>query len=62
MASTYIDTGEAALILGTTCQEVNRYIALGLLDRYRYRGVYVRVRRDQTEELAYLDPWLLRIA
>jgi hypothetical protein len=62
VARQYIDLGEAALTLGCTIQEVRRYIDLGLLDRYRLRGTYIRVRRDQVNELASVDPNLLRIA
>jgi len=58
----YIDPGEAALMLGCTVQDVHRYISVGLLDRYRLRERYIRVRRDQVEELVTVDPALLRIA
>lgn len=60
--SRYVSTGEAALILNTTVQEVDRYIRIGLLDRYRLRERYVRVKRSQVEELAALPPDLLRLA
>lgn len=62
MESTYVDLGEAALMLECTVQDVRRYIGVGLLDRYRYKGVHLRVRRSQVTELAQVDPELLRVA
>ncbi len=40
----FLSVGEAALMLGVGEQTVKRMIRHGLLPRYRYRGVYVRVR------------------
>lgn len=59
---TYISRQEAAAELHCTVSDVDRYIALGLLDRYRVRGTYVRVLRAQVAELAAVDPALLRDA
>jgi excisionase family DNA binding protein len=58
----YISVAEAAWRLNLTEAEVMRLIATGLLDRYRYRGLYVRVRADQVEELRPIGPQLLRLA
>lgn len=49
-------------MLRCTVQDVHRYISVGLLDRYRLRERYIRVRRDQVEELVTVDPALLRVA
>jgi excisionase family DNA binding protein len=46
---------EAASQLGLTMAQVDDLIATGLLDRYRIRGTYIRVRRDQVDELAQVD-------
>lgn len=53
---------EAAVALRCTVADVDRYISLGLLARYRVRGVYVRVLRAQVAELAAVDPDVLRNA
>jgi hypothetical protein len=52
---------EAALRLGVPLAVVDRMIACGLLDRYRIRGVYIRVPTGQVAELASLPrEYLLR--
>ncbi len=43
---------EAAAVLAVTVAEVDRYIAVGLLARYRLHGRYVRVLQTQVRELA----------
>lgn len=53
---------EAAQTLGVTVADVDRFISVGLLDRWRIRGRYVRLRRDQVAELATVDPSFLRNA
>lgn len=53
---------EAALALRLTVPEVDHLISVGLLARYRIRRQYVRVLRAEVDELAQLDPWLLRNA
>lgn len=58
----YMSRQEAAFRLSVTVAVVDRLIATGALDRYRLRGRYVRVLRTQVEELAELDPELLRNA
>lgn len=58
----YMSRQEAALALRVTVTVVDRLISVGLLDRYRLRGRYVRVLRPQVAELAALDPELLRNA
>ena len=58
----YMSRQEAARILGVADIDIDRLINIGLLDRYRIRGWYVRVRRVQVDELAALDPALLRDA
>lgn len=58
----FISRQEAAQQLAVTVDEVDRYISLGLLDRYRLRGRYVRVLRAQVDELATVAPELRRIA
>lgn len=58
----YMSRQEAARILGVADTDIDRLINIGLLDRYRIRERYVRVRRAQVDELAALDPGLLRDA
>lgn len=58
----WLSRQEAAQQLAVTVDEVDRYISLGLLDRYRLRGRYVRVLRAQVDELATVSPELRRIA
>lgn len=55
MRSSYLSRQEAAVILGVTLAQVDQLIATGLLDRYRLRGLYIRLRRQQVEELAQVD-------
>lgn len=48
-------------MLGLTVPEVDRLIATGLLPRYRLRERYVRVRREDAQELLDVPKaWLLR--
>lgn len=57
----YLSRQEAALILDVPVATVDRLIATGLLDRYRLRERYVRVREGQVRTLADLPrEWLLR--
>lgn len=57
----YLSRQEAAQVLDVTLDDVDRLIATGLLDRYRIRERYVRVRAGQVAELAHLPrEWLLR--
>jgi excisionase family DNA binding protein len=58
----YMSRQEAAVLLRVRVQDVDRYISLGLLDRYRVRGRYIRVLRSQVLELAAVDPNVLRNA
>ena len=58
----YMSRQEAARILGVADIDIDRLINIGLLDRYRIRGWYVRVRRVQVDEWAARDPALLRDA
>lgn len=46
---------EAAAVLDVSLDDVDRFISIGLLDRYRIRGRYVRVLRSQVDELATVD-------
>lgn len=62
MTCEYVSIQEAAAILKCSPATIQRYIAQGLLDRYRLRERYIRVRRDQVNELSTVDPALLRIA
>jgi excisionase family DNA binding protein len=61
-APKWLSRQEAALLLGLRLDDVDRLIATGLLDRFRIRGQYIRVRRDQVEELARLPSHWLRHA
>jgi hypothetical protein len=56
----YISRQEAAVVIGCTIKDVDRFIAIGLLARYRQAGRYIRVLRVQCDELAALDPDFLR--
>jgi excisionase family DNA binding protein len=58
----WLSRQEAAFLLSLTLDEVDRLIHTGLLDRYRIRGRYVRVLRSQVDELAQVDPSILRRA
>ena len=58
----YMSRQEAAVALGVSVGDVDRFIAIGLLDRYRIRERYVRLRRDQVIELASVDRAFLRDA
>jgi excisionase family DNA binding protein len=58
----FVSRQEAAITLRCTVPDIDRYIALGLLPRYRVRGRYVRVRRADVAELATVDPDVLRNA
>lgn len=58
----WLSRQEAAVVLSVDLPEIDRYISLGLLDRYRLRGRYVRVLRAQVDELATVAPELRRIA
>lgn len=53
---------EAAIILGVSMATVGKLIGAGLLDRYRLRGRYICVLRSQVDELATVDPAVLRNA
>lgn len=53
---------EAAIVLGVPMATVGKLIGAGLLDRYRLRGRYVCVLRSQVDELATVDPEILRNA
>ena len=56
----YISKQEAAILLGVPVAAVDRLIDTGLLDRYRIREKYVRVKAGQVAELAHLPrEWLL---
>lgn len=58
---TYVSRQEAATILGVDLATVDRLIATGVLDRYRLRDRYIRVRADQVAELIGLPrEWLTR--
>lgn len=50
------------MVLGVSLAEVDHFIAIGLLDRYRIRGRYIRVLRSQVDELSRVDPTFLRNA
>ncbi len=57
----YMSRQEAAAELDVPVEVVDRLIAKGLLDRYRIRERYVRVRAGQVAELASLPrTWLLK--
>lgn len=57
----FLSRQEAARYLAVPLETVDRLIATGLLDRYRIRGRYVRVRTGQVAELATLPrEWLIR--
>lgn len=58
-APKWLSRQEAAIVLGVPLATVDRMIRRGLLDRYRVRGLYVRVRAGQVAELAHLPrEWL----
>lgn len=60
-APKFLSRQEAAEVLGLEVPAVDRLISLGLLDRYRIQGRYVRVPAGQVAELATLPrEWLLR--
>lgn len=61
-APKFVSRQEAASALGVTVDDVDRFISVGLLDRFRIRGRYVRVLRSQVDELATVDPAFLRNA
>ena len=55
----FISRQEAAVALAVTVADIDRLIAVGLLARYRLRGLYVRVLRSQVDELASVPiEWL----
>lgn len=57
----FLSRQEAAAALGVPLEAVDRLIRRGLLDRYRIRDRYVRVKTGQVAELAALPrDWLLR--
>lgn len=58
----YMSRQEAAVALGVALADVDRFISVGLLDRYRVRGRYIRVLRAQVDDLATVDPGFLRNA
>ena len=57
----YLSRQEAAAVLGVDVATVDRLISTGVLDRYRLRGLYIRVQARQVAELAGLPrEWLSR--
>lgn len=57
----YLSRQEAAAVLGVDVATVDRLISTGVLDRYRLRGLYIRVQASQVAELAGLPrEWLSR--
>lgn len=57
----FLSRQEAANALGVPVQTVDRMVSVGLLDRYRIRGRYVRVLASQVDELSSLPvDWLMR--
>lgn len=50
----YISRQEAAEQLGVSVAVIDRLIATAVLPRYRLRGLYVRVRQDDVDELKSL--------
>lgn len=60
--NTFISRQEAAVALAVTVADIDRFIAVGLLARYRLRGLYVRVLRSQVDELASVPAEWLRNA
>jgi excisionase family DNA binding protein len=61
MMQQWLSRQEAAAVLGLTVAEVDRLIATGLLPRYRLRERYVRVRKEDVDQLADVPiEWLLR--
>lgn len=58
----YMSRQEAAVFLGLALDDVDRLISVGLLSRWRIRDRYIRVLRSEVNELAALDPELLRNA
>jgi hypothetical protein len=55
MTQQWLSRQEAALILDIDVADVDHLISCGLLDRYRLRDRYVRLRRDQVDQLATVD-------
>jgi excisionase family DNA binding protein len=58
----FISRQEAAVALRVSVADIDRLIAVGLLARYRLRGLYVRVLRSQVDELASVPAEWLRNA
>lgn len=57
----YLSRQEAAAVLGVDVATVDRLISTGVLDRYRLRGLYIRVQARQVAELVGLPrEWLSR--
>lgn len=56
----FISLQEAAALLGDSLTDVQRYVSTGLLDRYRVRDRYIRVRASQVAELATVPPEVRR--
>lgn len=57
----WLSRQEAAALLGVSVDTVDRLIRTGVLDRYRLRGRYIRVRGQQVQELMDLPAaWLER--
>lgn len=57
----YLSRQEAAAVLDVDVATVDRLISTGVLDRYRLRGLYIRVQARQVAELAGLPrEWLSR--
>ena len=58
----FISRQEAAILLRVSVADIDRFIAVGLLARYRLRGIYVRVLRAQVDDLASVPVEWLRNA
>lgn len=58
----WLSRQEAAHVLGVAVPDVDRFISIGLLARYRIRGRYIRVLRAEVTELAALPAEWLRNA
>lgn len=57
----WLSRQEAAALLGVSVDTVDRLIRTGVLDRYRLRGRYIRVRGEQVSGLLTLPrDWLER--
>lgn len=57
----WLSRQEAASLLDVDVATVDRLISTGVLDRYRIRGRYIRVRGRQVQELLDLpSEWLRR--